>query len=365
MVERRRLYHLDGWAGDLAAHIDAFDPGFLGHVTRLTAGFKQVAFAVMAARAHPDFLEACNSDEQPPAEPVSVAVLKEIAQAIRTQSPRRLLTAAYNSCPDGFVGALAKIGPVAQPKQFYGRLHDLFNDPGKRQMANVARQFRRFDAVKLDILETLDPLFLVPRFAEKASGVQEASDLTQALDIVRKTCSGATDEVLDESVRHHGGSVSQWIERWLLRADRIPFPPHDLGEEFAPLDTAQKMADAGRRFQNCLGSPAIIVRVLRGMSRYWAHTRHNVIVEAQATGPASEWVYGAIHMPKNRFPSFEIAGEVENHFLRAGFGSLTWEPQAPSWAAINRLIRHGANLAEIEEIDQALEELSKEAALAA
>jgi len=101
------------------------------------------------------------------------------------------------------------------------------------------------------------------------------------------------------------------------------------------------------------------------MTRFWENTRHNVIVEAQSVGPSLGWAYAATHMPRNGFPSFEIAGEVENHFLSVGFGSLNWEPQGPSWEALNRLTRHGTNLAEIEEIDAALEELANEAAIAA
>lgn len=347
MVERRRLYHLDGWASDLAAHIDTLDAGFYGHLVRLPLGLRQVAFAVMAT------------------EQILDANLREMAQAIRTQSPRCLLIRMFGSCPDGLIGALSKIGPVAQPKQFYGRLHDLFSNPGKRQIANVARQSRRFDVVKLDILETLDPLFRVPRFAEQVANVQEAHDLTDALSIIRQSCRRATDEALDASIHHHKGSIPQWIERWLSASDRILFPSHDLGNEFVPLDTAKKMADAGRRYENCLRSSAMIVRVLRGMTRFWEHPRFGVIVEAQATGSVTGWCYAAIHMPRNAFPSFEISGMVENHFLNAGYGSLSWEPQGRSWEAISRLTRHSTALGEIEEIDAALEELANEAAMAA
>lgn len=364
MVGQGRVYHLDGWAGDLSAHIDISDPGFYGHLVRLRPGFRQVAFAVMAANALSDLPRTSDKDDHSVGDDIP-NILKEMAQAIRTQSPRRLLTEAYGSCPDGFMGGLAKIGLVAQPKQFYRRLHDLFADPGKRQIANVARQFRRFDAVKLEILETLDPTFRVRQFAERVASVQEARDLTEALSIIRQTCSRATDETLDTSIRHHKGSIPQWIKRWLSAADRIPFPPHDLGKEFVPLDTAAKMADAGRRYANCLRSSAMIIRVLRGVTRFWEHPRFGVIVEAQATGPTTGWCYAAIHMPRNGFPSLEIAGEVENHFLGAGFGSLNWEPQGPSWEALNRLTRYGTNLAEIEEIDAALEELADETALVA
>jgi hypothetical protein len=360
----RRLYHLDGWASDLAAHIDMLDPGYFGHIVRLSPGFRQVAFAVMAATAPSDLPGTSDKADHSVADDVP-NILKEMAQAIRTQSPRRLLIKAFGSCPDGFLGALAKIGPMAQPKQFYWRLHDLFCAPDKRQMADVARQFRRFDAVKLEILAALDPLFLVPRFAEQVASVQEAMDLTEALSVIRNSCSRATDESLDTSIRHHRGSISKWIKRWLSAADRIPFSPHDLGHEFVPLDTARKMADAGRRYENCLRSSTMIIRVLRGMTRFWEMPRCGVIVEAQATGPATGWCWAAIHMPRNGFPSFETAGEVENHFLGAGFGSLNWEPQAPSWDSLSRLTRHGTNLAEIEEIDAALEDLADGAAMAA
>lgn len=365
MVGQGPLYHLDGWAGDLAAHIDILNPGYFGHLVRLSLGFRQVAFAVMAAKARSDLQEPSNRGNHSPAEGSADINLMQMAQAIWTQSPRRLLSEAYGSCPDGFMGALAKIGPVVQPKQFYGRLHNLFNDPGKREMANVARQFRHIDAVTLDILETLDPRFRVPQFAEQVASVQEALDLTEAVSIIGQSCSRATDEALDASIRHHKGSILQWIERWLSAADRIPFPPHDLGDEFVPLDSARKMADAGRRYRNCLRSSAMVIRVLRGISRFWEHPHFGVIVEAQATGPATGWAYAATHMPRNGFPSFEIAAKVEHHFLKAGYGSLNWEPQALSWEALNRLTRHTTALREIEEIDEAIEELAKECAMEA
>jgi len=365
MGERQRLCYLDGWAADFAAQIDILDPGYFGHLVRLPMGFRQVAFAVMAAKAQSDLPGLSDARNDSATKDRADIHLMQMAQAIRTHSPRRLLIEAYGSCPEGFMGALGKVGPVAQPKQFYGRLHNLFSDPAKREMANVTRQFRRFDAEKLEILEALDPLFLVPRFAEIVTSVQEAHDLTEALSIIRLSCSRATDEALDASIRHCKRSISHWIERWLSSMDRIPFPPHDLGHEFLPLDTARKMADAARRYENCLRSSAMTIRVLRGMSRFWEMPRCGVIVEAQATGPATGWCYAAIHMPRNGFPSFEIADEVEKHFLDAGYGSLNWEPQAPSWEALNRLTRYGTNLAEVEEIDEALKELANEAAMAA
>jgi len=209
MVGQGRVYHLDGWAGDLAAHIDISDPGFYGHLVRLRTGFRQVAIAIMAAKVPSDVSGTSDTHDHSVAKEVPDHYLKEIAQAIRTQSPRRLLIETYGSCPDGFMGALSKIGPVAQPKQFYTRLHDLFADPDKRQTANVARQLRRLDAAKLEILEALDPLFRVPQFAEQVAIVQEAHDLAEALSIIRQSCSRATDEALDASIRHHKGSVPQ------------------------------------------------------------------------------------------------------------------------------------------------------------
>jgi hypothetical protein len=68
---------------------------------RLRPGLRQVALAVMAVQVQPDLPElsavGCNSAT----EGSSTSKLKEMAKAIRTQSPRRLLSEAYGSCPQG------------------------------------------------------------------------------------------------------------------------------------------------------------------------------------------------------------------------------------------------------------------------
>jgi hypothetical protein len=358
MVGQRRFHHLTGWAGDLAAHTDTLDPGFYGHLVRLRAGFKQVAFSVLAKA----LLDECDSsrggDHGTDGYP-SDAVLKEIARAIRTHGPRQVLLDAYGSVPDGFVGSLAKIGHSAQPKAFYTELHSVLSDPTKGQIAQIVRQLRRIDSERLDALEALDPLFLVPRFAEKVASARDAVDLTTTLGLIRNACSRATDEALDASIRHSDSTPYQWIERWLLRADRIPHPPFDPGPDFVPLDTGPRIVEAGLRYRNCLGSRSLdqIVHVLRNRAYYWEHPRHQVIAEAEALGPKQVWVFSGVHGIANRPAPFAVSQEIEECFLRAGIGSVHWIPEDSPWNAVSRLAR--AKFAS-NEVDQALNELEME-----
>jgi hypothetical protein len=357
MVRQRQFQHLSGWAGDLAAYIDVLDPGFYGYLVRRPIALKQVTFACMATKVRLKQLGDETEIEYPPD-----AELRALSETIRTQSPRKLLMEVFGSCRDGFAGAMNKIGHAAQPPGFYLKLHTILSDPGRRQIGNVIRQLRHLDAETLDVIEALDPLFLVPRFIDKVCSIQDARDLTQALALIKQHCRRATDEALDESIRHSDGPLSKWIEKWIMAADRLPKPPLDPGPDFVLLDTGPKMVEAGIRYRNCLNSLDKVVRALRGKAFYWEHPQHKVIVEAKAIGPEPVWAYTRIHVFDNGSAPVRIGKEIEQQFLRAGFTSLEWEPEETPWGAVDRLAQRLFSLDDSDELMNAFKSLTGEAA---
>ncbi len=340
-MDRRYRFNAlpNGRFHDLIVSLDTVDPGFLGWLIRLPEGSRQVVFAVLA-RVGADFLRPLREGQEPNLpSPEQLTALSPVLKDMRKLRARDLIEKYYGSCPDGFRGALAKTG--ARPQAgYYPRLYAVFADTKHRQIAKVIRLLPSMDVGRLNILMTLDPIFLWPRFCSKVRDAQQAADLSTALMMIRQIIGGeASDEALATSIRSIGEntSVAEWVESWLHRARRIAYPQLDLGTEWVPLDTGAKMVDAGLRFQNCLRTTDRILDVLKGHKFYFENTRRMTLAEVQAVGPQRFLILAATHTKRNAFVARGMRRETEAAFLAAGVPSLNWKEEGGPWSAVERV----------------------------
>lgn len=348
---------------DLIVRLDLMDAGFLGWLVRLPESRRQVMYAIMA-KTCADFLrprQQGHTATEPSNE--QLLALRSVLKDMRQLRPASLLAKYYGSCLDGFCGSVAKTHNGPQSGGYYERLFAIFAEPRHKQIAKVVRQLSSMDVGRLNILMTLDPLFLSPRFAAKVSSAQQAADLTIALGLIRRVVGDEANEVaLTNSIRSIAENVTvpMWVSSWLSRAKHITYPQLELRNHWVPLDSGEKLTEAGRRLRVCLGHTDRILDVLRGRNLYYEGTRHSVIAEVQAVGPQRFLVLMGVYGRGNSPVPRGLRREVEAEFLGAGVPSLKWWSEDCPWRAIERIPNGFFDIGLDDELD--LQGLQEEAA---
>jgi hypothetical protein len=270
----RLLAPLGGWPLEKAILIDEAAPGFLRFCCSAKPGWRQAFAAALAGGLlveHPaEFLARAVASPKKTAP--WRCLLGEVSELLPVMTPKELLLAGLGLCPDGFRGALAKLGLTFLPApEGYLRLLDTFTstEAVKRAQRRVVEQMGRLDADSLDVIAALDPLFLLPDVVVRVKTAAHANELNAQLAVIRAACSTASDQALRESISHLGRrSFREWTAGWLRRADRggAASYPWSADPSVATV-TSTNVREIAAAWQNCLASPAQIARLLSGV---WA-----------------------------------------------------------------------------------------------
>ncbi len=300
-----------GWVLDQMVERDRDTPGLLAASFRFGRQRRQASFLLLA------FVEIFGIDEIAShlrssdikleiEEANSSAV---IGQAIlRARHPRDLIRALLAGPPVGLLGTLARLGldPVGEPAVYYelGRLY-LSKEPADRRRAKVLSQIGgNLVGAQIQVVSILDPVLLHPAYVSKVYEIRQVAEIHKALDYVRKHCSGATDEAIRSSLGKIGpnGHRSDVIKGWAGRFDRLPTAIDTRGDPtLNVLGSADALADAGRRYRNCLATK--VFETVLG-SRLYIEFRPNnphepgVIAELRRT--TQGWFLENLYAAQNR-----------------------------------------------------------------
>ena len=179
---------------------------------------------------------------------------------LRLRRPRDLVRAIIAGPPPGLLGALGRLGANPCAPRIYhelARVH-LSKGPNDRRRAKVLGQIKGdLCGDQIEILSKLDPILLHPSLVSKLYEVGQVDDIHHGLRLVRSYCSGASDGALRASLKHlrRDAHRTDLIKAWANRFDKLPHHL-DVGDDptLIVLSSAAMMADAGRRYRNCLKS---------------------------------------------------------------------------------------------------------------
>jgi hypothetical protein len=307
---------------DLILALDEIDPGFTGWLMRLPNERQQVMFAVLAKGASEVLSVHCPPRELARHVRGMSYRFQRLTQQMRRDRCRDLIAAHYGTCPDGLLGAIRKTVGVPQDEGYYSRLHAIFAQASNKPLIKTIRQLESLDLQRLEVLTSLDPIFLTPKFVAKVGSQQQAHDLTVALRLIREIVGErASDDALRDSISSIGEKsvLSEWIASWLCRAEHLLHPPLALGPDWAALTSGQMITDAGRRYQNCLSSsPRQVIRALRGQAPFFENRRLNLIAEVKAIGPERYLVLEGVHGPGNMYVLPALRRQVRADFMAVG-----------------------------------------------
>jgi hypothetical protein len=190
---------------------------------------------------------------------------------------REIVQAAFGEVPDGFLGALNRIGdePLRKP-DLYFTLFEIFSDPQHRARRDMLRQRSgSITSMQIEIIHRLDPLLVHSNTLKRIYSISQAEGANAALSLVRGTVSSATNEALRQSVENLGDKtdLAEFFNRWLQKLDRPPARPPipESDPDVAVMTSGEAMASLGRRFRNCSTSRIVYVAQGAEVLLEWKH----------------------------------------------------------------------------------------------
>ena len=332
MLEREMLL---GWATDDLAVLDPLAPGLIARVLTSSPKARQAIFSVLAAR----YLAA---RDRSGIAGVQVADDANLAFILCEGRPREVLQLAFGHVPDGWLGALERLGGrLLTDAMSYERLRAVFFDPKRRGEAVTMRHVGPITENLIRVAATLDRRWLHSEALGRLPTPAAAYDFNHAIAFAQAVCSRATDEAVVAAIARLPpcASLSVVVTRFVRRADRFPEHPIALDEEMRPLNSVRDFVDAARRYRNCLVSEKLD-EALAGQVAF-AEFRATCIVEFRPLTLGRGWLLHDVHVARNGFVNSELAEAARSKCTALGIPSMEQRDKGESWRRYRRFVRDG------------------------
>jgi hypothetical protein len=338
------FHSFGGWALQQAATLDK--SGCRGLVADLTTASilkRQSAFAVLATvnLGNPSpFLNRLEMEQS------------GVGEAIRSRLAKDLVRGAFGKpVPGGYLRALQRIGykPLEKP-HLYRRLFEIFTNETEDQKAHALRFCGPIDTARIEIVDALDPVLVHPEVLKRTRNVAKAQEANDLIRFLKEVCSSATDEALAAglSVALEGGSLDEFAQGWMEKADQLPPPPFPSQDGVIALTSAAVMTKVGKSMNNCLDTK--VAEVALGLAYFYKaevaisdEVSIPVVVELQPMSNGT-WAISEIHGKGNRPPTDEVKAAVVKRLLRLGAvvaGNPAVHPRCRDLASHFNVFRYG------------------------
>lgn len=226
-----------------------------------------------------------------------------IADALTSRRPGDVISAlAGGRPPEPLVGCLARIGHKAlnDPTLYADLIGICRDDP--RRAGIFAMGGGRITEDAITTLLVADPIMLDPAIIAKIDTAADAKALSACVNVIRRTCSGVTDDMIRQSLADIDGElvIDRWCDRFLLRhLDKLaaPGPFAENNTDFETLTTGRQIASTGRQFRNCVATHIRLVAA--GRAVYCTARQRRIIVECRRMSTAPHWLVAEAFGPQN------------------------------------------------------------------
>lgn len=170
-------------------------------------------------------------------------------RASLTGSLKAGIKALVDCAPEGLGRALGRLGERAWTAGDYRRLLERLSDP---RTAKRLRHAELIEAREVRVLSTLPPVVITAGAGRFALTEDQSALLAECFEVLVR-CHGP-DAAMDTASRWaNAGSAETLFKRVDedLSPREVP-PPHPGTARLAPLSTRRALANAGRRYRNCL-----------------------------------------------------------------------------------------------------------------
>jgi hypothetical protein len=316
-----------GWPLELACRIDMASPSFVAHTFLASNLKRQSIFAALAEldTSKPDDLAARLRAIAPADCTATLDPLAQIGRALMVAEAREIVGAVFGWVPDGMIGILARISG-SEPflkKEGYRDLFRLLDHSEYRERAKVLLQIAgKISALKIEIVLRLDPVLVHLNVVSKLHSLDDLHDLHAALDLVRATCSTASNENLRRSVEQLAPSTDlrEWLTRWLAKSDRLlASPPVPTDDPDLKVLLPRDLPSASRAWRNCLQERLVHSAIAQTLYLEWRHPPGALIELRRLT---TGWLLVSIHGVANTAVDPPVQAEVRRKLAAFGVAIL-------------------------------------------
>lgn len=244
----------------------------------------------------------------------------ELGRLLRLRKRKSVIRLICGSCPAGTITALGKMGrrPYAG-----ARYIELFSLLSNRETSKYLRHAASISPSLIRLLATSDTQIRLPYHTLRSANPESIETFNLAVESIKELRPELTDDDLEASLkkgsRSDGFSLAYWFDRLISRA---PFPPPPWAgtSELVPLQSAEEMNSASRRFRNCLNSQSNLV--LEGDSYFYVwHGREEAVVQLRRSHRFGWGVYEILGK-RNRNVSIGTRTEILRTLSK--FGITKW-----------------------------------------
>jgi hypothetical protein len=355
-----------GWPLSIAVELDTASASFLKFTFYASALKRQAMFVALAAltREGPETLAARLHPLVPDDDQTHQTSFEQIARALMTARAREIVQALFGEVPDGFSGALNRMGdePLRKP-DLYFTLFEIFSDPQHRVRRNALRQRSgSITATHIEVISRLDPILVHQKVLDRLYGASQADDANATLALVRATVSSATDEAIRQSIESLGErtDLGALFSRWLEKVDqppvRLPVPEDD--PDLAVMTSGNAMISLGRRFRNCASSRIIDLAQGAQVLLEWRHPPGLVAQCHRLTN--GMWVLTEVYARSNGRVDPVAAAALRKKLETFGIPTLCSEGAHPRTRGIMNLLGHWGGIGTRLRLNQIEHELDQE-----
>jgi hypothetical protein len=261
---------------------------------------------------------------------------QEFAVLLRDGSASAIIAAAYGSVPEDFLGAIERVGANPLRPSHYVRLFSIFAH-GDRRKTTALRHIGRITDHSIQIVDELPSVLMDGKIVSRLDSRANARELSQAIALIRKVCSTATDEAIANAARTlpPHATLRGLLLRYLMRADRLPAQPfaHGQDQDVEPLDTAMRLSKAALQYRNCLRWH--LGRALIGNVAF-AEFRGRLILEFQPMSDGG-WFLNDVHAVANGVVAPEDEKAAKEKCAQHGVPHVVRAASNEGWDAVVRI----------------------------
>lgn len=325
---------LKGWWLQLAAHQTA-DPTLLYRLVRADNFQRQAAYAAFAVAARELRTPSLGLTGEEVTCVRRLRLLNDIALLLRDHPPREVITRLYGSCDPGYLGALRRTAPTAQPPLYYTTLHGTFAEATRRSEAKVIAHVHHIDVGVLAALRTLPRAARHPHVLAFTRTGRDAERIATAIALLATVHSAFADERQFRSLV--GASID--LRRLVVRAIRrvnAPLPNGPVLAGFRQITSTRELRRLARAYRNCLAEPFMTASCLSGQRAVYEVADYPVLAEIGQVDDGL-WTLLGVNGIGNRCLPAHVRGAVTARLRRQGIERISAPLVKSEWSVFDSL----------------------------
>ena len=241
----------------------------------------------------------------------------ELRVSLLTCRSYALIVDGYGSSERGLIGLYGKLGPEAQPSDFYPLFHQTLtaNEPLRRSLCHVPS----IQTMALSLICTLPPELQSYPFAKELVNYGLSDQFLELYGYIQQQNFSNKDALMDRLYRLiRVGRGYRAALKDILHA--LDFPPQVVLDEgqLRFIRNGVELAKTADRYRNCLRSE--VSTAFSGECQFYEWDCSTPAIVCLKRHRGNTWYISAINLSDNAEPSEVLENEIRSHFARYGIG---------------------------------------------